>query len=109
MQKKHQKRFDRFYQLAEVCYAYHYVLQSVREPFTDAQPSVLYNMACFLVLKVVPKETQGKPLLEPPNGMSTVTILQVMSKPRPTFSHPPTLTVSLPPFGQELGCESISL
>ncbi|WZN66107.1 intraflagellar transport protein 122 [Chloropicon roscoffensis] len=75
-----QKKFDRFYQLAEVCYAYHYVLQSVREPFTEALPSVLYNMACFLVLKVVSKEPQAKPLIDPPRGMSTVTILQCLAK-----------------------------
>ncbi len=37
-------------------------------------------MACFLVLKVVPKESQGKPSLEPPKGMSTVTILQCLAK-----------------------------
>lgn len=79
-QRKHQRRFDRFYHLAEVCYAYHYVLQSVREPFTDALPSVLYNMACFLVLKVVPRDTQAPPALEPPKGMSTVTILQCLAK-----------------------------
>ena len=76
----HRARFDRFYQLAEVCYAYHYVLQSVREPFTAALPSVIYNMACFLVLKVVPREVQSKPLLDPPKGMSTVTILQCLAK-----------------------------
>ena len=72
--------FQHYFELSEIYHAYHFVIQSLRQPFTDTVPSILFNMGCYLLLKVVGSEAESEAVKECPKGVSVVNVLKCLSK-----------------------------